>query len=350
MNRNNSRLRYSRWFNMSLFLFYYAIALAIGYIITGFIYRLTGEPPAIWTHIFSGLSAVLIIALIGIAVMLITGHHKREGNSYDKLMEAMKQISQGNFDIIINPQEELRHFELVTAINDMAKNLGTLEAMRQDFISNVSHEIQSPLTSIQGFAVLLKNPELPLSERLHYADIIEAESKRLSGLSENLLKLSSLENNKIELNWGVFRLDKQLESVVLTLEPQWTSKNIELDVSMEKTTINGDEELLSQVWVNLIHNAIKFTPDDGNITVNLSKDYENAIIKVVDTGVGISPGDKIHIFERFYKVDKSRDRSLGGNGLGLALVKMIIDLHSGSISVESKIEKGTTFTVTLPLK
>jgi signal transduction histidine kinase len=206
----------------------------------------------------------------------------------------------------------------------------------------VSHEIQSPLTSIGGFAALLKNADLPDDERRRYLAIIEAESKRLSSLSDNLLKLSALDNESIAMT--EFRLDRQLSNIILTLEPQWSGKNLTVDAALPKCVASGDENLLSQVWMNLLVNAIKFTPENGVISVSLN---ENAV-KISDTGVGIAKDELPHIFERFYKVDKARDRALGGNGLGLSLVKKITELHGGKISVESETGKGTTFEIFLP--
>lgn len=140
-----------------------------------------------------------------------------------------------------------------------------------------------------------------------------------------------------------YRLDRQLQSVALTLEPQWSAKNITLEADLKKTTINGDQELLSQVWVNLLHNAIKFTPDGGVIKITA----DGELVTISDTGWGMGKEDLPHIFERFYKADKARDRSLGGNGLGLALVKKILDLHGFSIAVESEKNTGTRFTIRL---
>lgn len=230
----------------------------------------------------------------------------------------------------------------------MAKELGSLEKMRQDFISDVSHEIQSPLTSISGFAALLRKRNLSESQISCYASIIEAESKRLSKLSENLLRLSNLESENHNLNLKNYQIDKQIESILLMLEPQWSAKSITLDVSLEKTIVCGDEDLLSQVFINLLHNAIKFTSENGNIGVKLSSNENEIECKISDTGRGISPQNQPRIFERFYKADKSRDRSLGGNGLGLSIVKKIVDLHGGKISLTSEIGKGTEFTVFLP--
>jgi signal transduction histidine kinase len=224
----------------------------------------------------------------------------------------------------------------------MARSLGTLETMRQDFISNVSHEIQSPLTSISGFAALLKDDTLSAAERRRYAETIETESRRLSSLSDNLLKLSALDDSSLAKT--DFRLDKQLSNVILTLEPQWSAKQLSVEADLDKCTINGDEDLLSQLWINLLANAIKFTPENGTVQVSLNADT----VRIADTGIGIAKDDLPHIFERFYKVDKARDRSLGGNGLGLSLVKKIVELHDGSITVNSEISAGTSFEILLP--
>lgn len=263
-------------------------------------------------------------------------------------IEAMNKIASGDFNVLVKTNELDPFNEVADNFNKMAKELGSLEKLRQDFISDVSHEIQSPLTSISGFAALLKKGNLSESQISHYANIIETESRRLSKLSENLLRLSNLESEDNNLNLKKYQINKQIESILLMLEPQWSVKNITLDVSLEETIICGDEDLLSQVFINLLNNAIKFTPENGNIGVNLSSDENSIVCKISDTGIGISPQDQLRIFERFYKADKSRDRSLGGNGLGLSIVKKIIDLHGGKISLTSEIGKGTKFTVTLP--
>ncbi|SHI14144.1 sensor histidine kinase [Clostridium magnum] len=262
-------------------------------------------------------------------------------------IEAMNKIASGDFNVLVKTNELDPFNEVADNVNRMAKELGSLEKLRQDFISDVSHEIQSPLTSISGFAALLRKGNLSESQISHYANIIETESKRLSKLSENLLRLSNLESEDHNLNLKKYQIDKQIESILLMLEPQWSAKSITLDVSLQETIICGDEDLLSQVFINLLHNAIKFTPKNGSIAVSLLGN-ENAIeCKISDTGIGISPQDQQRIFERFYKADKSRDRSLGGNGLGLSIVKKIIDLHGGKISLTSEIGKGTEFTVLL---
>ena len=301
----------------------------------------------------TALSAMTGFMIFGSIVMLVNfslrkGKKKQLSQEHTNLLDAIQEISRGNFDVLIKPDPHAPHQEIADAFNKMTQDLGSLEAMRQDFISNVSHEIQSPLTSINGFAALLQKSDLPKDERQRYAAIIETESKRLSSLSDNLLKLSSLDNNKISLFMQEFRLDKQLKHVALTLEPQWSVKKLTVEAELQKLAVNGDQDLLSQVWMNLLHNAIKFTPERGQIKLSLSSDREATVVKISDTGIGIAQEEQMHIFERFYKVDKARNRSLGGNGLGLSIVKKIVELHKGSITAESEIGKGTVFTIRLP--
>ncbi|MDR1069657.1 MAG: HAMP domain-containing histidine kinase, partial [Gracilibacteraceae bacterium] len=266
----------------------------------------------------------------------------------EETLEALSRIARGDFTARVSVHENEPFAELAASVNKMARELGSMENLRQDFISNVSHEIQSPLTSIGGFAALLRDGALTPGQRAHYIDIIEAESKRLSKLSDNLLRLSALEADAA-VSRRAYRLDKQLEHIALLLEPQWMEKNISVEAELQKITYAGDEDLLSQVWVNLLHNAVKFTPPGGSVGIALSLDGNSAVCRISDTGAGIAPEDKAHIFERFYKADKSRDRSLGGSGLGLSLVKKAVELHGGLVSAESEPAKGSVFTVTLPM-
>ncbi len=325
----------------------FTVVLTLCAVAGHFLLSLMAALPAAVDVVASLWVGFLIFALLAWIIHLIAeqfyqGDNRRRG-SWEDTLTALEQISRGEFSVFLPENEDVHFNDLTKAVNDMARNLGDLDKMRSDFISNVSHEIQSPLTSISGFAALLKT-DLPEEERRRYAEIIETESKRLSGLSNNLMKLSSLDNQTITRH--DFRLDKQLQNVVLALEPHWAAKNITLEADLEKTTVNGDEELLSQVWMNLLHNAVKFTPQDGIIYVSL----KDRAVKIADTGCGIPQEELPRIFERFYKVDKARDRSLGGNGLGLSIVKKILDLHEWPVRIESELGKGTTFTITLPEK
>ncbi|MDR3239576.1 MAG: HAMP domain-containing histidine kinase [Clostridiales bacterium] len=322
---------------------------ALGHIIISRFFDNTGT---LLAAVVSGLTGVI---LLGFFIWILTLIHALKYKEHTRMiirlqsqmLDALAEIARGNFNVLLAPEEHNPLGEIVDAINKMAKDLGSLETMRQDFISNVSHEIQSPLTSIGGFAALLKNAALSAEERRHYAEIIEAESRRLSSLSDNLLKLSALDTEKKPLVMQMFRLDKQLEKIALTLEPQWSAKSLNLEADLVKCEYRGDEALLSQMWVNLLHNAIKFTPDGGDIRIALTESDGAVTVTVADSGIGIADEDKPRIFERFYKADKSRDRALGGNGLGLSLVKKIAELHSGSVSVDSEIGKGSTFKITL---
>lgn len=337
----------------------FALSFAAGYGLSVSVFGQRG----LAAHIISGFTGLLAFFLMVTALKMIAELHDRknlkkrlrsralEYNMFlSSTMDAMSRIAHGDFNIFIPVEEEGPFSKIAESVNEMARGLSSMEQLRQDFISNVSHEIQSPLTSISGFAALLKNPGLSDELREHYIDIIETESNRLSKLSANLLKLSSLESDAIPMAPREYRLDKQLESTVLMLEPQWSEKNLNPCVELPKISFFGDEELLSQVWINLLHNAIKFTPEGGEFGITLTSGEKEITCAVYDNGIGIPQEDQLHIFERFYKVDKSRDRSLGGNGLGLSLVKKIVDLHGGAISLQSEAGQGTVFTVTLPVK
>jgi len=308
-----------------------------------------------WQHIVVGvLGLYFFFGSVKVGTEIHNKHHGRS-NSFrnrllDETLEALNRIASGDFSVMLETSEYDPLSELAESVNKMARELGSMENLRQDFISNVSHEIQSPLTSISGFTALLKNDGISPEQRMHYLDVIETEAKRLSKLSDNLLKLSSLESNTQPLTLAEFRMDKQIQNAALMLEPQWAEKQIDLCLDLDKIIFTGDEGLLTQVWVNLLHNAIKFTPENRNIEVSLKRDGEDTVFRITDTGIGITEEDKAHIFERFYKADKARDRSSGGNGLGLSLVKKIVELHGGMITAESAPGNGATFIAKLPQK
>ena len=218
--------------------------------------------------------------------------------------------------------------------------------LKKDFISNVSHEFKTPLATVNGFAKLLREGNCTPEEVAEYAEIIEHETSRLSTLCSNILRLSRIENQTIVTKPSVFRLDEQMRDVLLMLEPQWNQKELELDVELEETSYCADEELLQQVWINIIGNAIKFTDNKGKIEIALKNLDKNVIITVKDNGIGMTEEAQKHIFEKFYQGDKSH--ASDGNGLGLALVKEILDICSGKISVCSAPGEGALFTVTLP--
>lgn len=337
------------------FLMLFCVSLCVGYVLMQWIYKVTGKPPELIAHLLTAIVGLALMPLVGYVWAWIRGEERKDrrfifNKQRTELLEAMSRIAKGDFNVSVKMEVEQGPYqEVVDSVNTMARELGSVEKMRQDFISNVSHEIQSPLASISGYASLLKNKSVNPEQIVLYADIIETESKRLSKLSGNLLCLSALESDYTSMEKKAYRLDRQLENILLMLEPQWAEKQIQLDVSMPVTTIIGNEDLLSQVWINLLHNAIKFTPEEGTIGVTLDCHQDEVVCTITDNGVGISPEDQLHIFERFFKADKARTRSLGGNGLGLSLVQKIVKMHGGQVTAQSELGQGSEFVVSLPL-
>ncbi|MCB8818078.1 sensor histidine kinase [Desulfosporosinus shakirovi] len=339
------------WLQNLLWLCFVACMLAAcfvaSYLLMLLIYRFIGRPPEPWSDMLYG--TINLVLIVGSIMVVAIIHKDDRSRLARRTLEALERIAQGNFDVFIERDKHGHFLEITDSINKMAKELSSMEQLRQDFISNISHEFQSPLTSISGYAALLRKNGAATLKQQEYATIIEEESKRLSKLADNLLRLSALEGEGSSITKASFRLDRQLENVVLLLEPQWKAKDIIPETILPKITVCGNEDLLKQVWINLLVNALKFTPENGEINVSLEQEGETAVCIISDKGIGIGPAEQMHIFERFYKVDKSRDRSLGGNGLGLALVKKIINIHQGKVTVESELGKGTVFQVKLPI-
>lgn len=340
---------------ITIFILSLSACWSIAYFITDFLYNLLDIQfaPLLKQLINSLLGFFIFWCFVFIYTRLSPHHRNKREEFFQSIIDAMERISRGDYNINLSKVWGHQHADdpfskIVDNINHMAKELGQMEQMRQEFISNVSHEIQSPLTSISGFARALKNDQLTHDERLHYLQIIETESQRLSKISDNLLKLTYLESEHHLLEQQQYRLDKQLQNIVLSCEPQWMEKDIQIDLSLRAVNIVADQELLNQVWMNLINNAIKFTPDKGTISLKTDHDDDQLIIQISDTGIGISLEDQLHLFERFYKVDKARIRNTSGSGLGLSIVKKIIYMHDGTIHVKSELTKGTTITILLP--
>jgi signal transduction histidine kinase len=275
------------------------------------------------------------------------------------LTEAMRRIASGDFeigDLDINGAAELPvggglEKNAMSSLGEMTEALKKMDEMRREFVSNVSHEIQSPLASIRGFAQILHDEGLDPEQRRGYLDIIESESDRLSRLGDNLLKLSALDSHAQEIERKDFKLDAQLRSVIVAYEPAWKAKGIDVEAELEPIAIAADEELLRQVWGNLLHNAIKFTPSGGRIKVSCSSDGGNAIVAIADTGIGIAAEDLDFVFDRFFKSDRSRSFAEGaGNGLGLSIAQRIVERHGGKLIVESEgLGKGATFRASFPV-
>lgn len=257
-----------------------------------------------------------------------------KGDFSTRIEYSFGEDSDNEFDIII------------TGINKMVEELSGVETLRTDFIANVSHELKTPLTVMQNYGTLLQNPELSEEQRIEYGKAIQEQTRRLSTLVTNILKLNKLENQQIYPNVERYYLGEQLCECMLEFEAVWEKKNIELEVDIdEEVEISADKELLSLVWNNLLSNALKFTEENGRVSLILYKDDKYAYVQVKDTGCGMSAETGKNIFKKFYQGDTSH--ATKGNGLGLALVKRVIDICAGEISVSSQLGEGSTFMVRL---
>ncbi len=345
----------------------WSATFTVTHLLTEAIYTWIGWMPTIvFRQVINAVVGLFLLAVIGTTLSRIFARSEiaKRMQIFTPLIDAMAKIARGDFSVRVeHTQFDLDNHrdspiaQLFVGVNHMAQSLNQMEMLRQEFVSNVSHEIQSPLASIRGFAQALRSEQLDAPTRLHYLDIIEMESTRLSKLSDNLMALTSLEAGTQQINAKPYRLDQQIKRAILTSEPQWMAKHIDIGIESDQDSdhedicIVADEDLLSQVWTNLIHNAIKFTPNNGRITVSLQRRVGWVDVAIADNGIGIAVEDQSRIFERFYKADSSRnrERSGGGSGLGLAIVAKIIDMHHGRIEVRSEVAAGATFVVSLPL-
>lgn len=295
------------------------------------------------------LAAMLILTLIFsfLLVLISTSYIVKP---IKRLTEATKKIAAGNYHMKLNVNRKDEIGRLARDFSKMSTSLEQTEVKRQEFVSNVSHEIQSPLTSIQGFTELVRDEEMTNAERHHYLTIIEKESKRVSLLGRQLLTLSNLDHDGSGNTSYPVSIGDQIKDVVSTTEWQWREKNLSIDLHLHAGTITGSTDLIQQIWMNLMTNAIRYTDSGGSISITTKEDKNGVYASVQDTGIGIAEEDVAQIFDRFYKVDKARTRSEASTGLGLAIVKKIIEIHQGTIEVESEIGKGTTFHVFLPKK
>ena len=291
-------------------------------------------------------SAAIIFMMTGSIVFLIVADIIVKPIS--RLTKVTDELAKGNYKVRVNYEGKDEISSLYASFNQMAVRLAKQETIRQQFISDVSHEFQTPLTAISGFATILKNENLTDEQRQKYADIILFNSNRLSHLSKNMLQLTLLDGEDTSLDKSEFALIEQLNRVIEMEDNAALSKDIEIEFIHPKKEfiIEADESRMEQVWINLLSNAIKYTNEHGVVTVEVRRTPTELQVRFEDTGVGMSQDAISHIFERFYRQDKSR--TIEGNGLGLSIVKRIIDLHHYKIDVESQEDVGSVFTVYIP--
>lgn len=265
-----------------------------------------------------------------------------------RITQAAEKIMAGDFSVQIPPVRTLgtdeKFNDIVDCFNQMARELAGVETLRTDFIANVSHEMKTPLAVMQNYGTLLQQTGLEDAKRIEYAKAITDSSRRLADMMTNILKLNRLENQQIYPRATEYDLGEQLCECLLQYENVWEQSRIEIETDIEEgVMVKADAELLSLVWNNLFSNAFKFTDPGGTVSLALTATEHHAIVRVTDTGCGMSPEVGAHIFEKFYQGDTSR--ATQGNGLGLALVKRVVDIMQGEIRVESVKGAGTTFTV-----
>ena len=267
------------------------------------------------------------------------------------LINKLNRLAAGDFKARLRFEGTLANYpafeEIATSFNALAEELESTELLRGDFINNFSHEFKTPIVSIKGMASLLTKGNLTEEQRVQYLRAIEEESQRLAAMATNVLKLTRVENQTILTDVSSFNLSEQLRASLLLLEAKWETKELELELSFDELTVEANEELLKEVWINLLDNAVRFSPREGTVTVEASEKNGMITVRVGNTGSEIPPEKQKKIFNKFYQADESHASQ--GNGIGLAIVKRVVELHGGEVRVESGDGK-TTFFVELPAR
>lgn len=338
-------------FPLSLFFIYFCILLLMSGIHIGLLILMNRMA---WNDVIQTVVPILYWGSVSMGLTLFT--KKKVKDTYEeplhKLAKATDQVAKGDFSVYvptIHTSDKYDYLDLmIVDFNKMVEELGSVETLKTEFFSNVSHEIKTPLAIIQNYAELLKDKNLSETQRQEYVQNIYDSVKRLSNLITNILKLNKLEKQTIAPNCVSYDLSAQLCQCILNFENLWDQKNIEIEADIEdQRIIDLDQELLELVWNNLISNAIKFTNQNGMISIKQYVENHYCIVSISDSGCGMDEMTQKHIFEKFYQGDTSH--ATQGNGLGLALVMRVIHLLNGTIEVESQLGTGSTFTVKLPM-
>ena len=351
MKRQQKRRLESR-FPPSLFALYLGILLLMSGIHIGLVTLVNekGWPTPVQIAI-----PTVYWTLVAVGLTVFTRHKivKTYDQPMRELAKAAKKVAQGDFSVYVPPLHTSNHHDYLDLMfldfNKMVAELGSIETIRTDFIANVSHEIKTPLASIQNYAQLLKKPGLTSEEQEAYVSAILSSTRRLSTLVTNILKLNKLESQQITPQYSPHELCRELSHCALGFEAVWEEKNIDFEADLEdRAAINADESLMELVWNNLLSNALKFTEPGGSVILRQTSDTDQVTVSVSDTGCGISQEVQNHIFDKFYQGDTSH--ATEGNGLGLALALRVLQLMDAAITVESTEGIGTTFTVKIPIR
>lgn len=340
-----------RRFAFSLFAIYSCILLLMSGIHTGLIVLMNDLQ---WNTFAQSIVPILYWGIAAVGITVYT--RKRVKNTYEiplhNMAEAAGKVAQGDFSVYVPPlhtADKLDYLDImILDFNKMVEELGSIETLKTDFISNVSHEMKTPIAIIKNYAQLLQMGQVTEETRIEYARSIENAAGKLSNLISNILKLNKLENQCILPEMEDYDVCRQLCECILQFEDAWDEKEIELETQIEDAAmVRADANLLELVWNNLISNAVKFTQRGGSVRICQTSTEDHIIVAISDTGCGIAKENVNHIFDKFYQGDTSHAKE--GNGLGLALVKRVLELMEGDIQVVSEVGKGSTFTVKLPV-
>ncbi|MFB7158419.1 sensor histidine kinase [Lysinibacillus sp. NPDC056232] len=290
-----------------------------------------------------------LLYFLGFCILLGTAFtaflSKKALNPIRKVIDAIHRVASGDFNVKVDIKGIGELEELSQSFNKMTQELSSIETLRSDFVNNFSHEFKTPIVSLRGFAKLLKENNLSEEDRQEYLDIIIKESERLADLSTSVLTLAKYENREIITDKSTFRLDEQIRKTIVLMEPKWSAKELIVNVELDNVIYSGNEDLTQQIWLNLLENAIKFSYQGGLINISLTKANNNILFVIQDNGPGMDDQTKAHIFDKFYQGDTSHSKA--GSGLGLSIVKRIVELSDGNVHVQSEVDHGSTFSVNL---
>ncbi|KMY49809.1 sensor histidine kinase [Peribacillus loiseleuriae] len=290
-----------------------------------------------------------LLYFLGFCILLGTAFtaflSKKALNPIRKVIDAIHRVASGDFSVKVDIKGIGELEELSQSFNKMTQELSSIETLRSDFVNNFSHEFKTPIVSLRGFAKLLKENNLSEEDRQEYLDIIIKESERLADLSTSVLTLSKYENLEIITDKSTFRLDEQIRKTIVLMEPKWSAKELTVNVELDNVNYSGNEDLTQQIWLNLLDNAIKFSYQGGLINISLKRANNNILFVIQDNGCGMDDQTKAHIFDKFYQGDTSHSKA--GSGLGLSIVKRIVEISGGNVHVQSEVDNGSTFSVNL---
>lgn len=338
-----------RWFNIFFTIIVIMIASAAMLLIYGLAFMLyrTGAIPALSFPHFSLILLIFAVSTIVIIALIAFLWGRIPLSPLNRLIDAMHRLSSGDYSVRLRDSRIHIFNELYSAFNKMAEELGNTEMLRSDFVNNFSHEFKTPLMSVKGFAGLLRRDDVSDEQKEEYLKIIESESDRLATMATNVMDMTRLENTTILSDVSRVNISEQLRMSILLLDRKIDEKSIELHADFDEYYVNCSDEMLRRVWINVLDNAVKYSPEGATIDVNISQSSDVVCVSVRNTGSFIPESERERIFSKFYQCDRSH--SSAGYGLGLAIVKRIITLHRGTVTVSSSGTEGTVFNIYLPV-